>query len=138
MQTELIIILAAGPHGKLEVVGHYEMELDDQPGLERVMSRAKQYPDRRFYALSIDPDRAATLHEVMAAPRFGPLVDVVLSHPTGEAAAKHQPPGHAMRHARHKANQRLTGQDGHRPCWGCDNDSSNPEQHVCDFGNREE
>ncbi len=134
MQTELIIILAAGPHGRLEVVGHYETELDDQPGLEHVMARAKQYPDRKFYALRIDPDRAAELHEVIAAPAFGLLLDVVPSHPTDDAKIKHLAPGHTKRHARNRANQRRRGRSG--PCWGCDNSSTEGEQHVCAFGNR--
>lgn len=136
MQTELIIILASGgPAGKLEIVGHYEMESDAQPGLEHVMARAKQYPERRFYALRIDPDRAATLHEVMAAPRFGPLIDVVPSHPTDDGKIKHQAPGHAKRHARIEANQRRMGQSGR--CWGCDNDSDDTKQHVCRKGRGE-
>ncbi len=132
MQTELIIVLAAGPKGRLEVVGHYETELDDQPGLEHVMARAGQYPDRKFYALRIDPDRAAELREVIAAPSFGQLLNVVPSHPTDEGKVKHLAPGHAKRHARHRANQRRMGQSG--PCWGCDNKSFDPEQHVCKKG----
>ncbi len=138
MDTELIIILAAGPQGKLEVVGHYEMESDAQPGLEHVMARASQYQGCKFYALRIDPDRAATLHEVEAAPHFGPLIGVVASHPTDDSKRKHLPPGHAKRHARNQANQRRTGRAaGRAPCWGCRNNSSDREQHICTFGNRQ-
>lgn len=138
MQTELIIVLAAGPQGKVEIVGHYETELDDQPGLEHVMARAKQYPERSFYALRIDPDRAATLQQIVAAPQFGRLLDVVPSHPTDDEKRKHLPPGHKQRRERLAAIQLRCGGPRSR-CWGCDNGSSNPEQHAgdCPEGNRE-
>lgn len=137
MNTDLIVIIAAGPQGRLEIVGHYETELDDQPGLEHVMARAKQYPERSFYALRIDPDRAATLQEIEAAPHFGPLLGFVASHPTDDRKRKHLPPGHAKRHARHRANQCRMGMST-APCWGCNNGSDDPEQHVCGEGNRED
>ncbi len=130
MNTELIIVLAVRPDRRLEIVGHYETELDDQPGLEHVMTRAtKDNPKRKYFALRIDPDRATELCEVIAAPAFGPLVAAVASHPTDDGKPKHAPHGLARRQARNRAGQRR-GIGG--PCWGCDNNSTNPEQHASD------
>lgn len=122
MKTELIVILATNkgevstPRFKLEIVGHYEAELDDQPGLAHVMQRVESADERDFFALRISADRAVTLQAVQAAPQFHMEISTVPAHPT-------EPDEDAGERGRHWERGR---------CWGCDNDRANPEQHAGD------
>lgn len=123
MKTDLIVILATNKgevsttRPVLEIVGHYLTETDDQPGLSHVMKDVEYADERNFFALIISPDRSVSIRCVQSAPRFGMEVDAVGPHPT-------EPPEPPERNALPPVRNR-TGR-----CWGCENNSSRPQQHT--------
>lgn len=135
MKTDLIIILATNKRDvdvstarpKLEIVGHYVTETDDQPGLNHVLKNVEYADERDFFALRISPDRSVSLQWVQAAPQFGPEIDAVGPHPTEPT----EPDKNSGRAVRRTFNRRLSS-DTRGPCWGCDNKSIRPDQHAGD------